>query len=210
MLLFQLYQLLGKIKPTKEEIDSVILLSEIANKLRELRSHGINKDQSKFFTKNPPPWLYEQTSLGFNYRMSDIQASLGLNQFKRLDEIVKKRNRKFEIYLELIKDLPIKFLKIPDYVYSSLHLAIICFKDINAKKHRDIFIEMKNKNIGVQLHYSPVHLQPFYKKLGFKKGEFPNAEKYSESSFSIPLFPEISFETQHYVIQCLKNSLLTK
>lgn len=180
---------------------------EFAQKMRDLRSHGIIKENSRLNTSNPSPWLYEQQTLGFNYRMSDINAALVLNQFKRIDKIVELRNQKLRNYIKLIKDMPIKFLDISEDVKSSVHLGIISFNDIDEKKHREVFSSLRLNNIGVQLHYSPVHLQPFYRKLGFTKGQFPVSEKYSSSSLSLPLFPELSLNMQENIVGCLKESI---
>ena len=178
---------------------------EFAQKMRDLRSHGIIKENSRLMTSNPSPWLYEQQTLGFNYRMSDINAALVLNQFKRIDEIVELRNQKLRNYIKLIKDMPIKFLDISEDVKSSVHLGIISFDGIDEKKHREVFSSLRRNNIGVQLHYSPVHLQPFYRKLGFTKGQFPTSEKYSSSSLSLPLFPELSLNMQENIVGYLKE-----
>lgn len=177
---------------------------ELAQKMRDLRTHGIVKDTSRLSTLNPPPWLYEQQFLGFNYRMSDINAALVLNQFNRVDKIVELRNQKLKNYIKLIKDMPIKFLDISEDVRSSVHLGIISFKDIDEKKYREIFSSLRQRNIGVQLHYSPVHLQPLYGRMGFSKGDFPASERYSFSSLSLPLFPELSFNMQENIVCCLK------
>tara|TARA_A100001388_G_C28766004_1_gene500740 strand:- start:1107 stop:2273 length:1167 start_codon:yes stop_codon:yes gene_type:complete len=177
---------------------------ELAQKMRDLRSHGIVKETSRLNTLNPFPWQYEQQSLGFNYRMSDINAALVLNQFKRVDEIVDLRNQKLRNYILLIKDMPVKFLEIAENVKSSVHLGVISFEDINEKKHSEIFSSLRQRNIGVQLHYSPVHLQPFYRNMGFYKGQFPASERYSSSSLSLPLFPELTFSMQENIVNCLK------
>ena len=181
--------------------------SELACKMSELRSHGITKDPKKFSIDNPPPWIYEQQLLGYNYRMNDIQAALGLSQLKRLDQIVLERNEKLEIYRELIKSLPVKLLEINENVYSSVHLSVISLNNVDENRHRMIFENLRNNKIGVQLHYFPVHLQPFFRNLGFKEGQFPAAEEYSKTSLSIPLFPELKLKDQKYVVQTLDSIL---
>ena len=164
--------------------------NKIAQKICKLRSHGITKDPNKFKYKNEGDWHYEQNSLGFNYRLNDLQAALGKSQLKRLNKIVKERNRILDFYKLISKDLPISFLKIPEDVYSAVHLGIIKFNDFNPKQHKSIFSKMRNKGVGVQLHYSPIHLQPYFRKLGFSRGDFPNSERYSKNSFSLPLFQD--------------------
>ena len=139
--------------------------------------------------------------------MNDIQAALGLSQLKRLDQIVLKRNEKLEIYRELIESLPVKLLEINENVYSSVHLSVISLNNVDENRHRMIFENLRKNEIGVQLHYFPVHLQPFFRNLGFKEGQFPAAEEYSKTSLSIPLFPELNLNDQKYVVQTLDSIL---
>ncbi|MDA9693774.1 UDP-4-amino-4,6-dideoxy-N-acetyl-beta-L-altrosamine transaminase, partial [Prochlorococcus sp. AH-736-P13] len=148
------------------------------NLMQKLSSHGIVRDQSKFLFEPNGVWSYEQQTLGYNFRITEIQAALGISQLKRLDYFVKKRNQLHKIYTELFENEPIRMLEIPKDSYSALHLAIIRLNDTRKGSHKFIFEEMRKNNIGVQLHYQPVHLQPYYKKLGFKEGDFPNAEVY--------------------------------
>jgi len=176
---------------------------KIAEKLFDLRSHGIVKDKARFINSNNSPWSYEQQTLGYNYRMNDIEAALGLSQLKRIDFIVEKRNNVLNSYKKEIKNLPVYFLKIPKNVQSSVHLAVINIIDNNQELHLSLFEFLKRNNIGVQVHYTPIHLQPFYKNLGFKMGDFPNAEKYSEKAISLPVFPNLTNESQQKVIRKL-------
>ncbi len=179
----------------------------LSNFMKELSSHGIVKDQSKFLFEPNGVWSYEQQTLGYNFRITELQAALGISQLKRLDEFVKKRNLLFKIYSELLKDQPIRMLNIPKNTYSALHLAVIRLNNHKKDFHKFIFEEMRKKNIGVQLHYQPVHLQPFYKKLGFKEGDFPNAEEYSHNALSIPLYPDLKKKDQLRVVNVLINLL---
>ena len=167
---------------------------EIAQRMLNLRSHGITKDPQRFQFPSPGPWSYEQQDLGFNYRMSDVQAALGLSQLKRLREIVNERNSLLNRYKTYMRDLPIEFLSIPINVVSSVHLAVIRLNKIDASYHLKVFCGMRNQNVGVQLHYSPVHLQPYYKKLGFNVGDFIEAEVYGANAMSLPLFPGLNDE----------------
>ncbi|QNI57178.1 UDP-4-amino-4/6-dideoxy-N-acetyl-beta-L-altrosamine transaminase [Synechococcus sp. BIOS-U3-1] len=179
--------------------------SGLAEKMRDLRSHGIIKDSWRQKRKNMASWYYEQTSLGYNYRLTDIQAALGLSQLKRLDNIVEERNKLLEYYAEKLKGMPISTMNIPPAVKSAGHLSVIL---IGEHQKRDaIFEEMRKRNIGVQLHYFPVHMQPYYQKQGFKKGEFPNSELYGKSAMSIPLYPGLSDEKQDLVVENLKGLL---
>jgi len=176
-------------------------------KMRELRSHGITKDKTKFKKLSGESWVYEQQSLGFNYRMNDICAALGLSQLRRLEKIVLERNKQHNYYVKILKDLPINLLKIPDNVYSSFHLQVIQFDKKNIQNYNKIFDELRTSGIGVQLHYIPVHFQPYYQDLGFKKGDFPSAEDYSSKSISIPIFPGLNKEDQDYVKKSLERIL---
>ena len=180
---------------------------DLYNKMIRLRSHGITKNKEDFIEEAEGPWTYEQQDLGYNYRMNDIQAALGISQLKRLDQFVSKRNYLFERYFKLFKKQPITMLEIPSNCYSSVHLAVIRFKNTEKKFHKHIFEQMHLNNIGVQLHYQPVHLQPYFKELGFKKGDFPNSELYGQNAMSIPLFPDLTNDEQERVVEVLKKLL---
>ena len=175
-----------------------------ARRMRNLRTHGITKDQDYFLDKNPNPWSYEQQELGFNYRLTDFQAALGISQMKKLDFFVNERNRLWNEYKILINDLPISLLEVPNNVYSALHLCVISLNFFNKKNHQMIFKKLKSEGIGVQVHYIPVHLQPFYKDKGFKNGDLPNAEKFSSNVISIPLYPSLDKRDQNIVVEKLK------
>jgi len=166
----------------------------LAQRMAELRSHGITKDPNRFEQPAPGPWSYEQQQLGFNYRLTDIQAALGLSQLQRLDEVVAERYRLLNRYQELLADLPLRLLEIPEGVHSAVHLAVIRLIDPGPAQHRLVFEGMRAAGIGVQLHYSPVHLQPYYRKLGFSVGDFPDAEAYAICAITLPLFPGLTSE----------------
>tara|TARA_B100001989_G_C24546507_1_gene471150 strand:+ start:200 stop:1375 length:1176 start_codon:yes stop_codon:yes gene_type:complete len=180
---------------------------EVAKKIKQLRSHGITKNKEEFIFKNQGDWYYEQNSLGYNYRLNDMQAALGISQLKRLDLIVKERNKLLNFYKLISKDLPFSFLDIPENVYSAVHLGIIRFNEFNPDRHKSIFSKLRKKGVGVQLHYSPIHLQPYFRQFGFSKGDFPNSEKYSRNSFSIPLFPGLKKRIQIKIINYLSEFL---
>ncbi len=178
---------------------------ELAERMKLLRSHFITKDQSKFTLENFGQWSYEQQGLGFNYRMNDIQATLGLSQLKRISKIIDERNNILKIYYEMISDKNISFLEIPRNVRSSVHLVVVLLKNISLEKYKKVFEEMRFRNIGVQLHYTPIHLQPYYRKLGFKEGDFPNSENYSKMALSLPVFEGFEYQDQKYVVKNLLN-----
>ena len=179
----------------------------LAEKLIKLRTHGITKDKDKFVNIPEGDWNYEMQDLGFNYRLTDFQAALGLSQLKRLDEIVEERNYLRNQYLELISDLPIYPLTIPSNVYSSVHLFVIRFNDKNKYFYKKVFDSLRINGIGVQLHYSPIHLQPFYQNIGFKKGDFPEAEIYAHNAISLPLYPGLKRQDIEFVYRNLKDVL---
>ena len=181
--------------------------AQLSKKLRNFRSHGITKDDSDFEKKSLGPWYYEMQNLGLNYRLTDIQAALGISQLKRLDSIIKKRNDLVKEYKKLTEGFPIEFLKVPDNVYSSFHLAVIRLHEKSSLHHLKIFTKLRDSGIGVQLHYLPVHLHPYYRKLGFKEGDFPESEFYSSNAFSIPLFEDLTKAVQQKIINSLEKAL---
>lgn len=183
--------------------------TELAQKLSDLRSHGIVKDPSRFEAACSGPWSYEQQSLGFNYRLTDIQAALGLSQLDRLEAIVMERHRLYKRYQELLEGLPARLMRIPAGVKSSLHLAILRLDDTDARHHLRVFCGLRKAGIGVQLHYSPVHLQPYYRRLGFHEGNFPTAEAYAHNAISLPLYPGLTDSQQLLVSASVRTHLNT-
>ena len=168
-------------------------------KMNLFRSHGITKNEDQFLFESPGPWYYEQQSLGYNYRITDIAAALGQSQLKRIKNFVDCRNQNHKTYKNLLNDSQYNFLEIKDNVRSSLHLTILSIKGINSSQHKNYFMELRKRNIGVQLHYVPVHLHPYYRKLGFKEGDFPQSEAYARSSFSLPNYPKLSQKEIIYI-----------
>ena len=183
---------------------------QLAQRMAELRSHGIVREPERFERPPAGPWVYEQQQLGFNYRMTDLQAALGLSQLQRLEAIVAERNRLLERYRELLADVPVRLLDVPEDVLSAVHLAVIWLEGSSPAQHRQVFEGLRAAGIGVQLHYSPVHLQPYYRRLGFGEGQFPQSEAYASSAISLPLFPAIRLADQERVISCLKALSKTK
>ena len=124
-----------------------------------------------------------------------------------MHEIVEKRNEIWDEYKQQLKSLPVKLLKIEENCRSALHLAVIRLEDKNPNEHKKIFEELRKENLGVQLHYTPVHLQPYYRRMGFKPGDFPNAEKYGETAISIPMYPDLKKEEIRRVAETLDKIL---
>ena len=134
--------------------------------------------------------------------MTDIQAALGLSQLGRLEEFVMRRNELAQRYDEALAEMNVQLQKVPDDVYSARHLYVI---RVSSEQHCNIFKSLHNKGIGVNLHYMPVHLQPYYRKFGFKEGDYPNAEKYSQEAISLPLYPSLTDSEQDHVIATLRS-----
>lgn len=176
--------------------------NELYQEMKQSITHGINKNISQ----DIGDWYYEQQVLGYNYRMTDMQASLGISQLNRINDFLQKRHEIADYYDEKLKNFPIKTQLRNSQSYSSLHLyPIVLPKDINRKTAFDY---MRTNNIGVQVHYIPIHTQPFYKNLGFQQGDFPNSEQYYNSCFSLPMYYDLSRKEQEKILQVLYNILV--
>ena len=178
--------------------------NDLASKMELFRSHGITRDNSLMNQPSHGDWYYQQISLGFNYRMTELQAALGLSQLKRLDNYVKQRHDIAIYYTEKLSNLPVVIpWQHPDS-YSGLHLYIIRLKlDLISMTHKDVFKALRQNGIGVNLHYIPVYHQPYYEKMGFMKENFPNAEKYYSEAISLPMYPTLSTQDLNTVIDVL-------
>ena len=182
---------------------------DLYQKLKQLRSHGIVQDQSLVLKGNPDPWDYEQQDLGFNYRLTDIQAALGLSQLKRLDQFVARRQEIFDRYQEKLQGLPIQQpIELPQS-QSSHHLYVIRLKlEKISRSKREIFSLLREQGIGVQIHYIPVHTQPYYLQLGFEWGDFPVSESYYHETMSLPIHYDLSNAEHDRIIQTLKEVIV--
>ena len=176
---------------------------EIADQISLLRAHGITKDSRLMSKVAEGDWYYEQIDLGYNYRMTDLQAALGISQMERLDEFVSKRHALFKRYNSLLHKSINKPYQLPDS-YSSLHLYPI---QVPEKVRKKVFNELRKFGIGVQVHYIPIHSQPFYKNFGFMEGDFPNSENYYKRSMRIPLYAGLDFKLQDEVINAINETL---
>jgi len=183
--------------------------SEIFNSLKMFINHGITRERNRLRKKNLGFWYYEQQYLGFNYRMNELSAALGISQLKKLKYFVKKRNDLAKNYKKLLKDVPVKVQKIIDRNTSSYHLFIVLLDIKNIKRNYNyIFNLLRKKGVMINLHYRPIHLQPYYKKIGFKQGDFPIAEDYGRSAISLPLYIDLSLNEQKKIIGILKSIIL--
>lgn len=177
----------------------------LARRMERLRSHGITRDPAEMTHAPDGPWYYQQIELGWNYRMTDMQAALGLSQMIRLDDYVASRHTIARRYDRELASLPLTTpWQHPD-TYSALHLYPIRLHD--HARHRAVFEALRAAGIGVNLHYIPVHLQPYYRALGFAEGDFPEAEAYYRSAISLPMYPTLTEEQQSEVIATLRRVL---
>lgn len=180
--------------------------SDLAAHFRLLRSHGITRDASLMSCENPGPWYYEQIELGYNYRMTDIQAALGYSQMSRLDLFVSRRRELAARYDRLLADLCLQLPVQDQRAKSSWHLYVVRLRlDQISRSHREVFDGLRAAGIGVNLHYIPVHLQPYYRAMGFAPGYCPEAEAYACSALSLPLFPKMTEGQQDRVVEALRN-----
>lgn len=182
--------------------------AELVNKMALLRSHGITRDPAQMTLEADGPWYYQQIGLGYNYRMTELQAALGVSQMQRLDQYVERRHQLAQRYDALLAGLPLTTpWQHPDS-YSGLHLYAIRLQlDKISKTHRQVFEALRELGIGVNLHYIPVHTQPHYQRMGFKAGDFPEAQRYYAEAISLPMFQTMSEEQQDAVITAVHKAL---
>ena len=156
------------------------------------------------------PWYYQQIDLGFNYRMTDLQAALGCSQMDRLDTFVTRRRELVARYDAALQDLPVKTPYVMEGANPSWHIYVVRLSfDQRCKTKQQIFEEMKEKGITLNLHYIPVHRQPYYERLGFRQGDFPESEKYYEEAFTLPLYYELTGGEQDEIIGAFKDVLMS-
>lgn len=183
--------------------------AQLAKRMQLLRSHGITRDVNEMTHAPDGPWYYQQIDLGFNYRMTDLQAALGLSQMKRLDEFVDRRHAIAKRYDQLLADFPVITPWQHAESYSGFHLYVIRLKLAEiGKTHRQVFEGLCAASIGVNLHYIPVHRQPYYERLGFKAGHCPEAEQYYAEAISLPIYPGLTEARQNKVIEVLCQTIV--
>jgi len=178
---------------------------DLAARMQLLRSHGITRDPS-FMTQDPDgPWYYQQVSLGWNYRMTDMQAALGVSQLSRLDEFVAGRNHLADRYDSRLTDLSLDIPGRQEGAYSAFHLYIIRIRD--ATRRKAVFEDIRRRGVGVNIHYIPVHLQPYYAARGFRSGDYPISEAYYACAITLPIFPTMTEAQQDFVISTLRKAI---
>jgi dTDP-4-amino-4,6-dideoxygalactose transaminase len=182
--------------------------AKLKEQLMRLRSHGITSDPARMSGVSHGPWYYQQIELGFNYRMTDLQAALGTSQMTMLDEFVARRQYLAKRYDALLCDLPISLPKQHPDTFSAFHLYVIrLHTKVSGLSRRAVLEELRAKGIMAHVHYIPVHTQPYYRTLGFVEGDFPEAEAYYQQALTIPLFPAMTDQEQEEVAVALRAAL---
>lgn len=199
-----------KIITTAEGGMALTSSTELAEKMSLFRSHGITRDPAQMTHAPDGPWYYQQIELGYNYRMTDLQAALGVTQLERIDDYVARRHAIAHRYDEQLASLPVVTpWQHPDS-YSGLHLYPIRLQlDRIGCSHREVFESLRAQGIGVNLHYVPVHTQPYYQRIGFHAGDFPEAARYYAEAISLPMYPTLTTTQQHQVVAALTKAVAT-
>lgn len=180
----------------------------LAQSMALLRSHGITRDPALMTQAPDGPWYYQQVTLGFNYRMTDIQAALGLSQMARLDAFIARRHEIADRYDRLLAGLPVQRPLRAHGSRSALHLYIVRIPAVSGPERRDAaFSALRAAGVGVNLHYIPVHLQPWYQGLGFRRGQFPQSERYYAEAITLPLYPALTEAEQDFVVRTLAEAI---
>ena len=181
---------------------------KLYEKMKLFRNHGVTKNINMMKVKKKDKWYYEQVELGYNYWMSDINASLGLSQLKKTNSFIKKRNNIAKLYNKELKHMPIQLPMVKKENFCSYHLYVIKLNNRSKIIYNKVFKDFLSKKIDVNLHYLPAHLHPFYKKFGFKKGNFPISESHAERAISIPIYYDLNKKDQIQIIKNIKKILL--
>jgi len=181
--------------------------TEFAESMKLFRNHGITSQSEKMTEPSHGPWYYQQIELGFNYRMTDLQAALGLSQLSRIDGFIEKRNELAKIYDAAFSGTKITPLLPERDRLSAYHLYLILLPEADVEKHKQAIVALREQGICAHVHYIPVHLQPYYQQLGFESGDFPNAEQYYQRVISLPLYPKLALSDQHHIIEQVKKSI---
>ena len=179
--------------------------ADLAKRIALLRSHGVTRDETLLEREPEGGWYYEQVDLGYNYRITDVQAALGASQLERIDTMQAERAGRADRYDEILADLPLKLPKRFNDRSSAWHLYVVELTDDAKCDRAALFATMREAGIGVNVHYIPIHTQPHYERLGFARGDFPAAEAYYDRAITIPLFPAMTDEEQDRVAQVIRE-----
>jgi UDP-4-amino-4,6-dideoxy-N-acetyl-beta-L-altrosamine transaminase len=179
---------------------------DLAQAMAQLRTHGITRDPAKMRGESEGPWYYQQLTLGPNYRMTDLQAALGRSQLRRLRTFVEARRALADRYDDLLSGLPVSKAPRRAGATSAWHLYVVQLHEAIGQRRRQVFERMRDSGIGVNVHYIPVHLHPYYRNLGFREGDFPNAERYYRHALTLPLHAGMTFEEQDKVVDALRDA----
>jgi UDP-4-amino-4,6-dideoxy-N-acetyl-beta-L-altrosamine transaminase len=179
--------------------------THVYEKLSLFAKHGVTKDPSQYQGESHGPWYYQQLELGYNYRLSDMQAALGLSQLKKLDSFIQRRTEIAQVYDKGLADLPLKLPVVDPSSQSAWHLYMV---ELTHHDRQSIYQQLHDKGVGVNVHYIPIHLQPYYQKLGFKQGDFPLSEHFYQHALTLPLFPSLTASEQTKVIATLREVLV--
>ncbi|MFW8590239.1 UDP-4-amino-4,6-dideoxy-N-acetyl-beta-L-altrosamine transaminase [Glaciecola sp. 2405UD65-10] len=182
--------------------------AQLAQKCVLFAKHGITRSdelmQHEYADETQGPWYYQQLVLGYNYRLSDLQAALGISQLKRIDEFMHQRRHIAKRYLEKLNDLPLALPSLQMLEASSWHLFMV---EVKTHERKHVYEKLHAQGIAVNVHYIPIHLHPFYQQLGFKKGDFPAAEKFYDNALTLPIYVGLDDTQQDYIINTLKSIL---
>lgn len=176
----------------------------VADQARLLHTHGITRDESLMRGPSEGQWYYQQIALGYNFRITDLQAALGVSQMSRIDELVARRNQIARTYLDAFDDLPVRCQSVTPGVLSAYHLFVV---ELEHHDRAEMYYRLREHDVGTAVHYIPVHLQPYYRDLGFEPGDFPNAEAYYARALTLPLYPALADEQQDQVIAAVRDAL---
>jgi UDP-4-amino-4,6-dideoxy-N-acetyl-beta-L-altrosamine transaminase len=179
----------------------------LARRLQLLRSHGMTRETAELASPPEGPWVYEQQLLGFNCRMTDVQAALGRSQLRRLGGLHSRRVALADRYDLLLAGLPLRLPARQTDRLSAWHLYVVELDAETTPSRAEVFASLKAAGIGVNVHYIPIHTQPFYRRMGFRFGDFPNAERYYERAITLPLFPSMTFRQQDRVVAALRAAI---
>jgi UDP-4-amino-4,6-dideoxy-N-acetyl-beta-L-altrosamine transaminase len=178
----------------------------VHSQMLRLRSHGITREPKEMTNASDGPWFYQQIDLGYNYRMTDIQAALGLSQMRRLDEFVAKRHDLAAHYVKLLENLPVTVPFQHADSYSGLHLFVIRLPyDKDKLNRREVFERLRTHGIGVNLHYIPIYRQPYYERMGYTSNDFPESELYYAEAITLPMYPSLTNVQQQEIVQVLNS-----